>query len=101
MPKGIPNRRYTGEFKQKVVEIMQKEKLEEKNLFELRIIGSEMGVKGVSRLKKEDLIKSILDKSTEITRLYYSKQKKTPNENKLDILLKDKIFKKEEPEMKM
>ncbi len=27
MPKGIPNRRYTGEFKQKVVEIMQKEKL--------------------------------------------------------------------------
>ena len=27
MSKGIPNKRYTGEFKQKVVEIMQKEKL--------------------------------------------------------------------------
>ncbi|MCM1365506.1 MAG: helix-turn-helix domain-containing protein [Faecalibacterium sp.] len=27
MPKGVPNKRYTGEFKQKVVEIMQKEKL--------------------------------------------------------------------------
>lgn len=27
MPKGKPNRRYTGDFKQKVVEIMQKEKL--------------------------------------------------------------------------
>ena len=27
MPKGIPNKRYTGEFKQKVVETMHKEKL--------------------------------------------------------------------------
>ena len=27
MPKGIPNKRYTGEFKQKVVETMQQEKL--------------------------------------------------------------------------
>ena len=27
MPKGIPNKRYTGEFKQRVVETMMKEKL--------------------------------------------------------------------------
>ena len=27
MPKGIPNRKYTGEFKQKVVETLQNEKL--------------------------------------------------------------------------
>lgn len=27
MPKGIPNKRYTGEFKQNVIETMQKEKL--------------------------------------------------------------------------
>lgn len=27
MPKGIPNKRYTGEFKQTVVETMEKEKL--------------------------------------------------------------------------
>ena len=27
MPKGIPNKRYTGEFKQQVVEAMMKEKL--------------------------------------------------------------------------
>ena len=27
MPKGVPNKRYTGEFKQKVVETMRKEKL--------------------------------------------------------------------------
>lgn len=27
MPKGVPNKRYTGEFKQKVVETMKKEKL--------------------------------------------------------------------------
>ena len=27
MPKGVPNERYTGEFKQKVVETMHKEKL--------------------------------------------------------------------------
>ncbi len=27
MPKGVPNKRYTGEFKQKVVETMHKEKL--------------------------------------------------------------------------
>lgn len=27
MPKGIPNKRYTGEFKQMVVETMQREKL--------------------------------------------------------------------------
>ncbi len=27
MPKGVPNKRYTGEFKQKVVETMQREKL--------------------------------------------------------------------------
>ena len=27
MPKGIPNKRYTGEFKQRVVETMHKEKL--------------------------------------------------------------------------
>ena len=30
MPKGVPNKRYTGEFKQKVVETMQKEKLSHK-----------------------------------------------------------------------
>lgn len=38
MPKGIPNKRYTGEFKQKVVETMQKEKLsyrEAARLFEI------------------------------------------------------------------
>ena len=27
MPKGIPNKRYTGEFKQMVVETMMREKL--------------------------------------------------------------------------
>ena len=27
MPEGVPNKRYTGEFKQKVVETMHKEKL--------------------------------------------------------------------------
>ena len=27
MPKGIPNKRYTGEFKQKVVETMMRDKL--------------------------------------------------------------------------
>ena len=27
MPKGVPNKRYTGEFKQEVVETMQREKL--------------------------------------------------------------------------
>lgn len=27
MPKGIPNKRYTGEFKQKVIETMHKDKL--------------------------------------------------------------------------
>lgn len=27
MPKGVPNKRYTGEFKQKVVETMQQERL--------------------------------------------------------------------------
>ena len=27
MPKGVPNKRYTGEFKQRVVETMQREKL--------------------------------------------------------------------------
>jgi len=30
MPKGIPNKRYTGEFKQMVVETMQREKLSHK-----------------------------------------------------------------------
>ena len=27
MPKGIPNKKYTGEFKQKVIETMMQEKL--------------------------------------------------------------------------
>lgn len=31
MSKGIPNKRYTGEFKQKVVETMHKEKLSYKD----------------------------------------------------------------------
>ena len=38
MPKGIPNKRYTGEFKQKVVETMMQEKLnyvEAARLFEI------------------------------------------------------------------
>lgn len=38
MPKGIPNKRYTGEFKQKVVETMHTERLsytEAERLFEL------------------------------------------------------------------
>ena len=30
MPKGVPNKRYTGEFKQEVVETMQREKLSHK-----------------------------------------------------------------------
>jgi len=38
MPKGIPNKKYTGEFKQKVIETMMKEKLsynETERLFEI------------------------------------------------------------------
>ena len=39
MPKGIPNKRYTGEFKQKVIETMHKEKLscnETARLFDIK-----------------------------------------------------------------
>ncbi|GHV44228.1 hypothetical protein FACS189492_0220 [Clostridia bacterium] len=38
MPKGVPNKRYTGEFKQKAIETMMKEKLsynETERLFEI------------------------------------------------------------------
>ena len=39
MPKGIPNKKYTGEFKQRVIETMHKEKLSYKEaarLFEIK-----------------------------------------------------------------
>ena len=35
MPKGVPNKRYTGEFKQEVVETMQREKLSHKEVARL------------------------------------------------------------------
>ena len=35
MPKGVPNKRYTGEFKQEVVETMQREKLSQKEVARL------------------------------------------------------------------
>ena len=35
MPKGVPNKRYTGEFKQEVVEMMQREKLSHKEVARL------------------------------------------------------------------
>ena len=35
MPKGVPNKRYTGEFKQEVVETMQREKLSYKEVARL------------------------------------------------------------------
>ena len=35
MPKGVPNERYTGEFKQEVVETMQREKLSHKEVARL------------------------------------------------------------------
>lgn len=35
MPKGVPNKRYTGEFKQEVVETMQRKKLSHKEVARL------------------------------------------------------------------
>ena len=35
MPKGVPNKRYTGEFKQEVVAMMQREKLSHKEVARL------------------------------------------------------------------
>ena len=38
MPKGIPNKRYTGEFKQEVVETMLREKLSYKEIARLQAL---------------------------------------------------------------
>ena len=55
MPKGIPNRKYPGEFKQKVVETMRKEQLgymETADIFELH----NQGKNGYKRVQKWERI---------------------------------------------
>ena len=50
MPKGIPNKKYTGEFKQEVVETMQREKLSYKE------VAQQFEVSGHDRVKQWERI---------------------------------------------
>ena len=50
MPKGIPNKRYTGEFKQDVIERMRREKLSYREIAELYGIPSHERVRQWERI---------------------------------------------------
>lgn len=54
MPKGIPNKMYTGEFKQKVVETMHKEKLSCREAAKEFGIGNHSVVSGWERIYLEE-----------------------------------------------
>ncbi len=54
MPKGIPNKLYTGEFKQKVVETMHKEKLSCREAAKEFGIGNHSVVSGWERIYLEE-----------------------------------------------
>lgn len=50
MPKGMPNKKYTGEFKQKVIETMRKEKLSYKE------VAQQFGISGHDRIQRWERI---------------------------------------------
>ena len=54
MPKGIPNKRYTGEFKQKVVETMMQEKLSYKEAARQFEVGDDKRVAAWERIYLEE-----------------------------------------------
>ena len=54
MPKGIPNKRYTGEFKQEVVETMQREKLSYKETAKMYDISGHDRVRQWERIYLEE-----------------------------------------------
>lgn len=54
MPKGIPNKRYTGEFKQEVVETMLREKLSYKEIARLYDISGHDRVRQWERIYLEE-----------------------------------------------
>lgn len=54
MPKGIPNKRYTGEFKQKVIETMYTEKLSHKEVARLFEINAHDAVAKWERIYLEE-----------------------------------------------
>ena len=54
MPKGIPNKKYTGEFKQKVVETMHKEKLSYKEAARQFDVSFDTVVAGWERIYLEE-----------------------------------------------
>ena len=54
MPKGIPNKRYTGEFKQEVVETMHREKLSQKEVARLYGITAHDRVASWARIYLEE-----------------------------------------------
>lgn len=54
MPKGVPNKRYTGEFKQKVVEAMMQEKLSYKEAARQFEVGDDKRVAAWERIYLEE-----------------------------------------------
>ena len=54
MPKGIPNKRYTGEFKQEVIETMQREKLSYRETARLYEINDHKRVMAWERIYLEE-----------------------------------------------
>lgn len=54
MPKGIPNKKYTGEFKQEVVETMQREKLSYREAARQFEIGDDKRVAAWERIYLEE-----------------------------------------------
>ena len=54
MPRGVPNKRYTGEFKQKVVETMQQEKLSYREAARQYEIGDDKRVAAWERIYLEE-----------------------------------------------
>ena len=54
MPKGIPNKRYTGEFKQQVVETMMQEKLSYKEAARQFEVGDDKRVAAWERIYLEE-----------------------------------------------
>lgn len=54
MPKGIPNQKYTGEFKQQVVETMRREKLSYREAAQQFVIGNHSLVSHWERIYLEE-----------------------------------------------
>lgn len=76
---------------------MNKEKLSKKSIYELRIIGRDLGVKSPTALKKQELIYAIIERNLNLTEPHFTKRGRPPittSQTQENLLQKAKVLEK-------